>query len=100
MGLSVVDTWLTFYWKALRMELRTITEYLVMQSHKGANGTYFDAWTLIHEPDILKAVQLAEEMIYNGELLGKVKSVKLRQFTVDKNVEVNSSSPYTTGLTA
>lgn len=65
------------------MKLKTVTEYLVMQSHKGVNGTYFDAWSVIHETDIIKAVQLAQEMIYNGERLGKVKAIKLEQYKVE-----------------
>lgn len=65
------------------MKLKTVTEYLVMQSHLGDNGTYFDAWTFIEETDIIKAVQLAQEMVYNGECLGKVKQIKLEQYKVE-----------------
>lgn len=65
------------------MKLKTVTEYLVMQSHLGDNGTYFDAWSVMHETDIIKAVQMAQEMMYNGEFLGKVKKVKLEQYKVE-----------------
>lgn len=65
------------------MKFKIVTEYLVMQSHLGDNGTYFDAWTFIEETDILKAVQLAQEMVYNGESLGKVKKIKLEQYKIE-----------------
>ena len=65
------------------MKLKTVTEYLVMQSHLGDNGTYFDAWSFIEETDIIKAVQLAQEMVYNGQPLGKVKRIKLERYKVE-----------------
>lgn len=65
------------------MKLKTVTEYLVMQPHLGDNGTYFDAWSFIEEIDIIKAVQLAQEMVYNRRPLGKVKQIKLEQYKVE-----------------
>lgn len=64
------------------MEVKIMTEYLVLQSHLGSNGTYFDAWSTVHGTDIIKVVQLAQEMSYNGQLLGKVKKIKLEQYKV------------------
>lgn len=65
------------------MKLKTVTEYLVMQSHLGANGTYFDAWSWIEETDIIKAIQIAQQNVYNGQPLGKVKKIKLEQYKVE-----------------
>lgn len=59
------------------MPLETHYEYAVLQSHLGANGTWFDAWSFIETSDPVKAVLLAQEKTYNKATLGKVKKIKL-----------------------
>lgn len=52
----------------------------VLQAHKGANGKYFDAWTLTDTLDPVRAVLEAQACIYNGEQLGKVKRVEYYKY--------------------
>ena len=59
------------------MKLSKRYSYAVVQPHLGDTGAYFDAGTLIETSDYLKAVLLSQCNSYNGEILGKVKSVRL-----------------------
>lgn len=57
-----------------------VTEFLVKQEHIGDNGTKFDAWTIMHTSDPLRAVLEANCMKYQGRPLGPVKEIKLEQY--------------------
>lgn len=59
----------------------TVTEYFVLQEHTGENGGKFDAWSCQETTDVLRAVLEANESLYCGRPLGKVKQIKLEQYT-------------------
>lgn len=61
--------------------LVTTTEYFVLQEHTGDNGGKFDAWSCQETSDVLRAVLEANEASYRGRRLGKVKQIKLEQYT-------------------
>lgn len=65
----------------------TITEFIVLQEHIGDNGGRFDAWSFKQTSDPIRAVLEANEDLYRGRPLGKVKKIKLEQHT--KWVEEN-----------